>query len=180
MARALCPIHRVWPRICSRVRTDDLIPPSFADGSFSSKLKSSLLDVGFRYGDRFSPHCFRRGATQELKTSGADDTHIKGAGCWRGLGFRDYADTQMAHAPKISRLVAATSLSDSEDDPDAPANLAVAESIRKRLNPLPAKEINHRPSILTAGTGFRGCSISREALRIGIYKAYSYPGAFRV
>ena len=31
------------------------------------------------------------------------------------------------------------------------------------------------PSILTVGTGFRGCSISRGALQRGIYKVYSAP-----
>ena len=81
----------------------------------------------------------------------------------------------MTDALKISRLIAAASLSDSEDDPDAPANLAFAGSIRKRLKPFPAKELNSRPSILKVGTRFRGCSISREAPRIGIYKTYSYP-----
>ena len=86
----------------------------------------------------------------------------------------------MTGALKISRLAALTSLSGSEGDPDAPANLAFAESIRKMMKPVPAKGLNQRPSILTAGTGFRGCSISRETLRIGIYKASSYPVAFRV
>ena len=61
MEGALCPVRRIWPRICSRVRMGDLISPSFSDGSFSSKLKSSLIDVGFHYGARFSPHCFRTG-----------------------------------------------------------------------------------------------------------------------
>ena len=175
MARALCPAHMIWPRICSRARRNDLISPSCSAGSFGSGLKSGLLDVGFHYGGRFPPHFFRRGATQELKISGPDDTKIKGSGRWMGMVSRAYEDTQMTDALKISRLVAPASLSDSEGDPDTPANKAFAGSIRKRLKPFPARDPNHRPSILTVGTGLRGCSISREALLAGIYKSYCYP-----
>ena len=84
---------------------------------------------------------FRRVGTQELKVDGADDTKIKGAGCWRVMGFRAYADTQLTDALKISRLVAKATISDNEDDPDAPANAAFVESLRKRLRPFPAREL---------------------------------------
>ena len=108
---------------------------------------------------------------------GSDDTQIKGAGRWRGMGFREYADIQLTDALKMSRLAARTSLSDREGDPGAPTNIAFAEPLRKRMRPFPAREIQRRPpSILTGGTGFLGCSISREALRIGRYKASSYMG----
>ena len=55
------------------------------------------------------------------------------------MGFRAYEDTQLTDALRISHLVATASLSDSEDDPDAPTDVAFVESIRKRLRPLPAR-----------------------------------------
>ena len=100
-----------------------------------------MADAVYEYGSRFSPRCFRRGATQELKVDGSGDTKIKGSGCWRGMGFMAYADTQLTDALKISRLVAKAAIADSEDDPDASANVAFAESLRKRLRPFPAREL---------------------------------------
>ena len=76
----ICPAHRIWHRICLRVRTDDLLPPYFPAGSFGSALKSNISDAVYEYGHRFSPHCFRRGATMELNVDVASDTQIKGAG----------------------------------------------------------------------------------------------------
>ena len=100
-----------------------------------------MANAGYEYGSGFPPRCFRRWATQELKVDGSNDAQIKGAGCWRAMGFRAYADTQLTDALEISRLAATASLSDSEDDADAPANVDVVESIRKRLRPSPAREL---------------------------------------
>ena len=135
-----------------------------------------MADAVYEYGSRFSPRCFRRGATQELKVDRSGDTQIKGAGRWGAMGFRAYSDTQLTDALEISRLVAKATTSDSEDDTGAPANVAFSESPRKRLRPFPARELVYGgPSILTVGTGFRGRSISRVVIRVRRRKASSYP-----
>ena len=141
LARAVCPVHRIWHRISSRVRSYEFLFPSFSAGKFAITLKSNMIKAGYEFGSRFSSHCFRRGATQELKIDGASDKKLQGAGCWRGMGFRAYADTQLTDALKISRLIAKATASDSEDDPDAPHNVAFMESLRKRLRPFPAREL---------------------------------------
>ena len=51
------------------------------------------------------------------------------------MGFRAYTDTQLSDALKISRLIIQTSNSDSDDDPDSTANVAMDESLRKKLRP---------------------------------------------
>ena len=58
-----------------------------------------------------------------------------------GMGFSAYSDTQLTEALEISRVVATATVADSEDDPDAPANVAFVESIRKRLRPFQAREL---------------------------------------
>ena len=57
------------------------------------------------------------------------------------MGFRAYADTQLTDSLGIDRLVDTASLSDSEGDPDAPANVAFVESIRRHLRPSQAREL---------------------------------------
>ena len=76
-----------------------------------------------------------------MNIDGANDAQIKGAGRWRALGFRAYADTKLTGDLAISRLVATASLPDIDDDPGAPANSAFAESLRKRPLPSPAGEL---------------------------------------
>ena len=55
------------------------------------------------------------------------------------MGFRSYVDTELADALKISRLVIRATASDSEDDPDAPANLAMGP-LRNKLRGFPGRE----------------------------------------
>ena len=138
LVNAIFPAHQIWHRIDPRVRANDLQSHSLSAGRFGATLKSNLSDAGYEYGNRFPPHCFRRWATQELKVDGSSDAQIKGAGFWRGAGFRAYSGTHLAEALEISRLVEPVSLSDSDDDPGAPANVAFAEYLRKRLRPFPA------------------------------------------
>ena len=100
-----------------------------------------MEDAGYEYGARFSPRCFRRLATLELKGDGPNDAQIKGVGIWRAMGFRAYADTQLTGASEISRLVATASLSDSDDGADTPASVAFPESLRKCMRPFPEREL---------------------------------------
>ena len=141
LVNAIFPAHQIWHRIDPRVRANDLQSHSLSAGRFGATLKSNLSDAGYEYGNRFPPHCFRRWATQELKVDGSSDAQIKGAGFWRAMGFRSYADTLLTDALEISRLVATASLSESEDAAGAPSNVAVTESMRKRLRPFPSLEL---------------------------------------
>ena len=115
--------------------------PVLFGGKVRSRSEIQSDGCGLRIWLSIFAHCSRRGATQELKVDGATDTQIKGAGCWRGMGFRAYSDTQLTDALKIPRLVATETVSDSEDDPGAPDNVAFVESLRKRLRPFPASEL---------------------------------------
>ena len=88
MARALFPVRRIWPQICSRVRKNDLTPPH---RSPMAALAPSLIPVCSTSDSAMgidSPpllsHVGGWGGGQELKTSGADDAQIKGDG--RGWG----------------------------------------------------------------------------------------------
>ena len=142
LARVLCPVHVVWPRISAGKGDYDLIFPSLTRSNFNRRLKAAMLGAGFSQGGEFSPHCFRRGATQEMSVMGSSEGQIKAAGCWSGMGFRSYTDTQISDALKISRLIAKPSTSDSEDDPEAPEQVALGNSIRKKLRPFPGRVLS--------------------------------------
>ena len=92
-------------------------------------------------GDLYSSHCFRRGATQEIEIAGGPTDQIKGAGCWMGMGFRPYVDTQLTDALKVSRLIARPSKSDSEEGDESPALFAQEDSLREKLRPFPGRTL---------------------------------------
>ena len=88
------------------------------------------------------PHCFRRGATQEMQLAGNPEHRIKAAGCWAEMGFRSYIDTQMTGALKITRLlVSSLTNSDSDDDWEFPLLTSRADTLRKKLLNFPGSEL---------------------------------------
>ena len=143
-ARALCPIHMLWPRMAAKIDTHGLLSPSLTAANFNRSLKESMTRAGYQSGAKYSSRCFRRGAAQELELDGSPNGAIKSAGCWRGMGFKSYIDAQVADALKITRLVSKASNSDSDDDPDSPANFPLGESMRKKLRKSPTMGMTHR------------------------------------
>ena len=136
LARAHCPVHQIWPRIGQRALPHDLLFPSIGN-SFNKLLRANLAQAGIRNAGKFPPHCFCRGATQELQVSGGFSDTIKGAGCWHGMGFRSYIDTQHTDALKASRILANATNSDSDDDADIPTNFARGDPHAEEAQGLP-------------------------------------------
>ena len=79
------------------------------------------------------PTVFAGGATQELQLAGSPEHRIKSDGCWGGMVFRSYIDTQMTDALEITRLIIATVNSDSEDDTEFPIRNPQFDPLRKKL-----------------------------------------------
>ena len=139
MARVLCPVHQVWPWVKERTRNHGLLFPAYSAAKFNKELKLSMGRCGFPLSGKYSPRAFRRGATQEMQLAEASTETIKTAGCWRGVGFRSYVDTQMTDALKISRLVAHLADTDSEDELEAPFSSGRNEPMRKKLRAFPPR-----------------------------------------
>ena len=143
LARTLCPVHMIWPRVIERVRIGEFLFPDLSAAGFNKELRITMADAGYSYAAMFSSHCFRRGATQELQIAESPEATIKSAGCWRAAGFRAYVDTQMTDALKIARLVASAINSDSDEE-DSPATVAFGKALKKRLRVFPAGELKVR------------------------------------
>ena len=104
-----------------------------------------MVGDGYAGGGKYSPHCFRRGATQELQIAESSTDSIERTGCLAGMGFRPYIDTKMTDALKISRLMTRIADSDSEEDPAAPMNVAAGTFIRKKLRVFPIGQMGMQP-----------------------------------
>ena len=114
--RRLCPPHAFWPLVSSRCGPGELIFPNFSKHNVNRILKTTLMKIGFEDGSQFTSKAFRRGATQELLTTGNSLEVIKGSGGWLGPGFRSYVDLGMDSAFRISKLLVELSDDDSSDD----------------------------------------------------------------
>ena len=169
IARTLCPVHRIWPELIQDKRPRGYMFPSLSASKFNKTPKRILVEAGFSNGSRYSPRCFRRGATQELPVHGNTENTIRTAGCWAGMGFRSYIDTQLTDALKISRLISRPTDSGSDDDPDAPSRIARGDSLRKKIRPFPGRECRKCGPLqyIDGGYRIRGCSISWMDSRSG-------------
>ena len=95
-----------------------LISPTHTRRNVNRIPKFTLAKVGFKDSRKFTAKAFRRGATQELLTTGNSLEVIKGSGCWWGSSFRSYVDLEMDKDFRISRML--VTLSDSSSDEDLP------------------------------------------------------------
>ena len=145
LARAFCPAHQIWPRLRERAEVRGLFHRSLSASKFNMELRRGMLGAGYADGGKYSPHCFRRGATQELQIAESPTDSIKRTGCWTGMGFRSYIDTQLTDALKISRLMTRIADSDSDADIAAPGNMAAETSLRKRPRASPLCQKRIRP-----------------------------------
>ena len=136
-ARIFCPVHQIWPRLIQGIEIHGRLFPSLSAHKFGSALKAGMITAGYPEGGKYSSHCFRRGATQELEMAEQSKEVIQGAGCWRGMGFRSYIDTQMTDALKISRLVTRITDSDSDNDTEGPAFIAASDTLRSKVKKFP-------------------------------------------
>lgn len=70
--------------------THELLFPPLPAASFDRELISAMTISRYQTGDRFSAHCCQRGAAQELELDVSTNDTAKGAGFWRGVGFKSY------------------------------------------------------------------------------------------
>ena len=130
-AQRICPPHRIWPLLAERVSSGERVFPSFRKNNVNQLLKLNLRLVGFSDGHLYTSKAFRRGATQELLTSGYSLEVIKGSGGWNGAGsFKSYVDLEMDSSFRISRLLVA--LSDGESSEEENIKKSTKDDAKRR------------------------------------------------
>ena len=94
---------------------------------------------------RYSPHAFRRGATEEIKNSGSTTDTIIKSDIWAAAGRRPYLGIQIDETSNISRLLLETANSDSDDSDNDIRD--VSRTLRKKLNKNPMELKQEKPPI---------------------------------
>ena len=88
----LCPVHVLWPWVCSRVDKGERIFSDQIGARALIWLRAALLACEVENAERFGLHALRRGAAQQLVDSGGDLPMLLRAGGWRSSAFRSYLD----------------------------------------------------------------------------------------
>ena len=138
--RSLCPIHALWASVLRSTAPGDLLFPSLAKANINRILKAVLTKAGVVDGSRFSAHCFRRGAANELLRSGSSLATIMKAGGWTSGGYKVYLDLHAEEERQIHTIFQRSSPasgSSSSDEDYEPST----SSLAKRELPFPLLNI---------------------------------------
>ena len=128
-----CPVHILWHHIRRTTLPGEHLFPELTQRNFNPTLKKTFAKASIPDAERFSSHCFRRGATQALKNCEATPRTLVGSGVWNSKAVLGYVDLTQDESAELSTLLLNPSLSsDSEDD-----TLPLRAVIRKRILRLP-------------------------------------------
>ena len=110
--------HATWPVIRARTHPVELVFPKHSKNNMNRILKFNRPTLWFLDARKFTSKAFRRGATQELLTTGNSLEVVKNSWGCRGPGFSSYVDIAMDKAFRIARLL--VTLSDDSSDEELP------------------------------------------------------------
>ena len=133
LPRHNCPIHRFWKAVLANTEPGGKLFPTFEGGDFSRVLRKVLLKLNIADSERYSSHCFRRGAATAILNSGATLSEIMRTGGWASSSFKIYLDMNRAEEISMSKVSAANS-PDSERSSSASSTSSITSSPEGRKN----------------------------------------------
>ena len=113
--RTFCPVHGFCATNRGRLIPGGPLFPNTSANNFNQRLKRVMRDLNYEDGHRYSPHAFRRGATQEIINSGSTFPTILKSGICTSGGYKCYLGLRADEAINISSLLASVLDSDSDD-----------------------------------------------------------------
>ena len=100
-----CPIHQFWEAVIKHTHPGSPLFPSLQKKNITRIIRRvlSLLDV--IDAERYSTHCFRRGAATALLDSGSTLSEIMKTGGWASGSFRIYLNLQKAEESSLKDIL---------------------------------------------------------------------------
>ena len=92
LPRHNCPIHRFWKAVIANTAPGAPLFPSLQGKNFSRILRAVLGKLKVPGAEKYSPHCFRRGAATAILNSGSTLSEIMRTGGWASSSFKVYLD----------------------------------------------------------------------------------------
>ena len=98
------PIRVFWEGVLTAAQPGDVLFPSLIRSNINRILKATLRRAGVSGGGRYSAHCFRRGAADELLRPGPSLATITKAGGWTSGGYKVYLDLHAEEGNQIRTI----------------------------------------------------------------------------
>ena len=92
---------------------------SYYDAKVNKTINAVLSKLNVPHAQRYSSHGFRRGAANELKTSGSQWSLVATLGDWRSLALRGYVDVTPEMDRDMANLLIETEDIDSDLNDEA-------------------------------------------------------------
>ena len=92
LPRHNCPIHRFWKAVIATVAPGAPLFPNLQGKNFSRILRAVLGKLEIPDAEKYSSHCFRRGAAAAILNSGSTLSEIMRTGGWASSSFKVYLD----------------------------------------------------------------------------------------
>ena len=107
-AKAMCPVHAIWPAIAHRARPGEMIFPTFTATNANTIIKAVFAKLLISHAEKYSSHGFRRCAAQELKETGSKRAIVATLGDWKSLAFLGYVDLTDSVEQDMAKLLVET------------------------------------------------------------------------
>ena len=95
-----CPIHQFWAAVAQHTAPGESLFPSLLAKNIAGILRKALTNIHVVDAERYSTHCFRKGAATAILNSGATLAQIMKTGGWVSGSFKVYLD--LHHAEEVS------------------------------------------------------------------------------
>ena len=114
LPRRNCPIHRFWASVLKSTEPGAPLFPSYIGRNVTRVLRAVLAGIEVEDSQRYSTHCFRRGAATAILQSGSTLSEIMRTGGWKSSSFQVYLDLHRSEELSMKEVLIANSPSSSE------------------------------------------------------------------
>ena len=125
----LCPIHDFWRVAIATNDLDSPLFPSLINRNINRVLKGTLRTMGVEDSECYSTHCFRRGASMELKRSGSTLAQVLKTVGWNSAAYRTYLSFVEDEATNIRLILMDSEGISSEEEEDNGPSIEKADPI---------------------------------------------------
>ena len=114
----ICPIHDFWRIVVESYAQDSPLFPSLIKRNINRILKGALRSTHVDESESYTTHCFRRGASMELKRSGPTLAQVLKTVGWNSADYRSYLSFVEDEATNIRLILMDTDGISSEEEVD--------------------------------------------------------------
>ena len=114
-----CPIHQFWAAVVQHTAPGESLFPNLLSKNITRILRKALTNINVVEAERYSTHCFRKGAATAILNSGATLAQIMKTGGWVSGSFKVYLDLHRAEEVSMKNILSNESPESSAGSPSA-------------------------------------------------------------